>query len=124
MAAIWKGRVLAGGLGKHVVNHISRPAPLSSTPCSFARIPSYDKNLEDEAVNPSTVPDDMIQTTSDKYWCPDPVTGVFVPVEPKSNGGGNNNTHFTSPSPKSGSWVPDQSAWFRPLEEDDKPPYA
>ncbi|GFY83375.1 hypothetical protein Acr_03g0001490 [Actinidia rufa] len=39
----------------------------------------YDKNVEDQ-VRPTVVPEDVIGSQPDKYWTPDPQTGVFGPA--------------------------------------------
>eukprot|EP00262_Sarcandra_glabra_P014625 TRINITY_DN430_c0_g1_i1.p1 TRINITY_DN430_c0_g1~~TRINITY_DN430_c0_g1_i1.p1 ORF type:complete len:143 (+),score=13.77 TRINITY_DN430_c0_g1_i1:215-643(+) len=86
---------------------------------------AYDKNPEDQ-VHPTVVPDDVIEPQSDKYWAPHPKTGVFGPAptdcsgdtatEPKSGATGDN-----SPTTANGGSVLEQKAWFRPLEDVDKP---
>lgn len=79
---------------------------------------TYDKNVDDQ-VRPSIVPDDVIAAQSDKYWGPHPKTGVFGPADQNSVAGGDP----TAPA-GNGPSVLDQKAWFRPLEDVDKPPHA
>ncbi|GAB2227554.1 hypothetical protein Drorol1_Dr00009377 [Drosera rotundifolia] len=80
----------------------------------------YEKNL-DEHVTPSAVPDDVIQPQSDKYWEPNPQTGVFGPASEQT--GGERGFHSTSPGSADGGGdsVLEQKAFFRPLEDLDKP---
>lgn len=88
----------------------------------FSVIPYY-KNVDD-GLRPSLVPDDVVEQHIDKFWAPHPQTGVFGPS--KEIGGENQ----TQPPPSNldtdadhsvdGS-VLDQKAWFRPLEDVDKP---
>ncbi|KAL6008255.1 hypothetical protein ACLOJK_033761 [Asimina triloba] len=84
-----------------------------------SHLSAYDKN-PDEAVHPAVVPDDVIQPpgSSDKYWAPHPDTGVFGPSEqnsavPAASG-------RPAPAAANGS-VLEEKAWFRPLEDVDKP---
>lgn len=86
----------------------------------------YEKNVDDE-VQPSAVPDDVIQTAqSDKYWAPHPQTGVFGPAssqQPKatppttSSAGDRGGVNGDAES------VLEEKAWFRPasLEDVEKP---
>lgn len=78
---------------------------------------SYDKNLE-EHVRPAFVPDDVIQPHSTTSWGPHPATGVFGPSD--------RNNHPDSSTASAGSGAAasalDQKAWFRPLEDVQKPP--
>lgn len=84
---------------------------------------SYDKNVE-EHVRPAVVPDHAIDGEKDaKYWAPNPHTGVFGPA---AEGGGAYLGPARGPSAagsEPGS-VLDQTAWFRPLEDVQKPPPA
>ncbi|XP_010920066.1 late embryogenesis abundant protein At5g17165 [Elaeis guineensis] len=127
MAANSKGRVLAGSFGKRLVNQIwaagSRdPPPFPYSTASASRrgvhVSTYDKNVDDQ-VRPSNVPDDVIAAQSDKYWGPHPKTGVFGPADQNSAPGGDP----TAPA-GNGPSVLDQKAWFRPLEDVDKPPHT
>lgn len=79
----------------------------------------YDKNVDDQ-VRPSVVPDDVIQPESDKYWAPHPQTGVFGPAELDGSAGGDHPPSMPPPPPPNGS-VLEQKAWFRPLEDVEKP---
>ncbi|KAK6926134.1 hypothetical protein RJ641_007853 [Dillenia turbinata] len=117
-------------LGKRAVTKIwnsscSRdPAHLSPSAASLRRgvhYSVYDKNPE-EPVRPALVPDNVIQSQSETYWAPHPQTGVFGPAEesgfhsaPAKGDNGNGNTD-------AGESVLEQKAWFRPLEDVDKPP--
>ncbi|XP_022875591.1 late embryogenesis abundant protein At5g17165-like isoform X2 [Olea europaea var. sylvestris] len=76
----------------------------------------YDKNPE-EHVCPTVVPDDLIAPQSDKYWAPNPQTGVFGPET-------DHNPTAGSPITASGGEdsVLEQKAFFRPLEDLEKPP--
>ncbi|XP_077234680.1 late embryogenesis abundant protein At5g17165-like [Tasmannia lanceolata] len=113
-------------VGKRIVDRNWTPSsrdPVTSSPVSIGRrgahFSVYDKNPDDE-VRPSVVPDDVIQSAqSDKYWAPHPKTGVFGPADHNGRAGGENQT---KPTP-SGS-VLEQTAWFRPLEDVDKPQHA
>ena len=80
---------------------------------------SYDKNV-DEQTQPSVVPDDVIEGQSDKYWSPHPKTGVFGPADSVAGPASDSTGHVA----RDGSSVLDQKAWFRPLEDVDKPPHA
>ncbi|XVF56498.1 hypothetical protein PTKIN_Ptkin06aG0126000 [Pterospermum kingtungense] len=90
------------------------PAPFTSR---SGHASAYDKNLDDH-VQPTVVPDDVIQPQSDKYWAPHPQTGVFGPVtdlNPSTAAGGEQATHDSS--------VMEEKAWFRPtnIEDLEKP---
>ncbi|GMH28178.1 hypothetical protein Nepgr_030021 [Nepenthes gracilis] len=119
-------------LGKRFVNNqIWVRDPTLSLSAAAAAAPSrrsvhasvYDKNLEDQ-VRPTIVPDDVIQPQSDKYWAPNPHTGVFGPDTEHSPAAGSERGFQTSNStPNGGSEsVLEQKAFFRPLEDLDKPP--
>ncbi|KAK4370720.1 hypothetical protein RND71_010195 [Anisodus tanguticus] len=81
----------------------------------------YDKNPE-EYVQAFVVPDEVIKAQSDKYWAPHPQTGVFGPATDHSIG---KECGF-SIRPASGSVdsVLEQKAFFRPLEDLEKPAYV
>ncbi|RWW33853.1 hypothetical protein GW17_00001395 [Ensete ventricosum] len=82
-------------------------------------VSSYDKNV-DELVPPSVVPDHVIDANSDKYWSPHPTTGVFGPAdEGRASAAGGEKV---AAGPGSGPSALDQTVWFRPLEDLDKPP--
>ncbi|OVA18468.1 hypothetical protein BVC80_1833g148 [Macleaya cordata] len=141
MAANSQSRGFAS-FGKRFVNQIwsshSSPNPSSrsllpdsSSPTSTliirrgAHFSVYDKNV-DEQVRPTVVPDDVIQPQSDKYWGPHPQTGVFGPASEGSTGGGPTGTGDFNYPPRngggeSGESVLEQKAWFRPLEDVEKP---
>lgn len=80
----------------------------------------YDKNPE-EHVQPSSVPDEVIQPQSDKYWAPHPQTGVFGP-DSDNNPASSGERGFHSASPGTVDSVLEQKAFFRPLEDLEKPP--
>ncbi|KAL7162970.1 hypothetical protein ACSBR2_039135 [Camellia fascicularis] len=75
----------------------------------------YDKNL-DEQVRPTVVPDDVIKPQSDKCWAPHPQTGVFGPATEQNPAAG-----FHSTVNGGEDLVLEQKAFFRPLEDLDKP---
>lgn len=75
----------------------------------------YDKNV-DEQVRPTVVPDEVSQHESEKYWAPHPKTGVFGPGSDKNQG-----TAFATAANESGGSVLDERAFFRPLEDLEKP---
>ncbi|XP_074304084.1 late embryogenesis abundant protein At5g17165-like [Silene latifolia] len=82
----------------------------------------YDKNVEDH-VRPVLVPDDIIQPQSDKYWSPNPHTGVFGPATEHNLGVGERGYHTSAGNGRSES-VLEQKAFFRPQEDLDKPEQA
>ncbi|KAJ6846417.1 seed specific protein Bn15D1B [Iris pallida] len=122
MAALLnKGRPIAASFGKRVATRIcssKNPNPITRGVAHYSS--SYDKNVE-EHVRPAVVPDHVID--AEKYWAPNPQTGVFGPA---AEGGGAHLGPARGPS-VAGS-VPgsvlDQTAWFRPLEDVQKPPPA
>ncbi|KAF3639859.1 putative cell division cycle 20.1, cofactor of APC complex-like isoform X1 [Capsicum annuum] len=83
---------------------------------------AYDKN-PDEYVQSFVVPDEVIKAQSDKYWTPHPHTGVFGPA---------NDHHIASrerglsirPESVGVDSVLEQKAFFRPLEDLEKPAYV
>ncbi|KAF6135810.1 hypothetical protein GIB67_038853 [Kingdonia uniflora] len=82
----------------------------------------YDKNVDDQ-LRPNHVPDELIHPLSDKYWSPHPQTGVFGPAA-EQNGPANVACSYHTPSADGGAQnvtVLEQTAWFRPLEDVDKP---
>lgn len=83
-----------------------------------AHASAYDKN-PDEVVRQAVVPDDAIQPHSDKYWSPHPTTGVFGPGEENAAAAAAD----PAASPVDGS-VLEETVWFRPLEDVDKPQSA
>lgn len=82
----------------------------------------YDKNIE-EQVGPAVVPDDVIDSPSEKYWAPHPKTGIFGPAVENSPGAGKEPEYHTSPANGSDESVLEEKAWFRPtsLEDLEKP---
>lgn len=91
-----------------------------------AHTSTYDKN-PDEHTHPSVVPDEVIPPTSDKYWGPDPQTGVFGPATGQASAtGGGRSFQVAAPSEDGGEGgsVLEQKAWFRPtsIEDLEKPP--
>ncbi|KNA10621.1 hypothetical protein SOVF_142650 [Spinacia oleracea] len=110
--------------GKRVVTQILTHSPtrsLSAAPASSRRslhASVYDKNVEDH-VRPALVPDDMIHPHSDKYWSPNPSTGVFGPATDQ-NAAAERGFH-TSPSKAGYESVLEQKTFFRPLEDLEKP---
>ncbi|XP_021762260.1 late embryogenesis abundant protein At5g17165-like [Chenopodium quinoa] len=78
----------------------------------------YDKNVDDH-VRPAVVPDDVIQPQSDKYWSPNPSTGVFGPTA-ESNAAADRGFRI-SPSNAGYESVLEQKTFFRPLEDLEKP---
>lgn len=82
-----------------------------------AHFSAYDKNV-DEEMHPDSVPDDVIQPHINNYWAPHPQTGVFGPIDHITS------DHQHQPSPAAAAAdgsVLEQQAWFRPLEDVDKP---
>ncbi|KAK9732493.1 hypothetical protein RND81_04G003700 [Saponaria officinalis] len=80
----------------------------------------YDKNIDDH-VRPAVVPDDIIQPQSDKYWAPNPHTGVFGPAAEQNSGSGGECGYHTSAGNGGSESVLEQKAFFRPQEDLDKP---
>ena len=82
----------------------------------------YDKNVDDQ-VCPTVVPDHVIQPGSDKYWSPHPQTGVFGPATEHSPVAGVERGFHLSANGCVDS-VLEQKAFFRPLEDLEKPTEA
>ncbi|GAB4826404.1 hypothetical protein Ancab_009269 [Ancistrocladus abbreviatus] len=82
----------------------------------------YDKNVEDQ-INPAIVPDNVVEPQSEKYWAPHPHTGVFGPATEINPAAGSEHGFHTSPAAGNGGSesVLEQTAFFRPLEDLDKP---
>ncbi|XVF30415.1 hypothetical protein REPUB_Repub16aG0055300 [Reevesia pubescens] len=136
MAANWKSGGGIASLGKRLLNRTSSPsrhpslfnptptAIATATPSSIrsAHASVYDKNLDDQVLS-TVVPDHVIQPESDKYWAPDPQTGVFGPAtELKASAGGEQG--FGSSLANGGvNSVLEEKAWFRPtsIEDLEKP---
>ncbi|KAL6581618.1 hypothetical protein OROMI_007541 [Orobanche minor] len=77
----------------------------------------YDKDPE-EHVLPTVVPDNVIPPNPEQYWAPHPQTGVFGPAsnhKPSSGGEIGSRTKAREDS------VLEQKAFFRPLEDLEKP---
>ncbi|XP_039034129.1 uncharacterized protein LOC120170222 isoform X1 [Hibiscus syriacus] len=103
---------------------LSRPRPLlhllllsGSFRCAHSS--AYDKNLDDQ-VHATVVPDDVIQPQSDKYWAPNPQTGVFGPAAEQLNASVGGEQGINSGGENS---VLEEKAWFRPtsIEDLEKP---
>lgn len=77
---------------------------------------AYDKNPE-ENVNSTVVPDNVIPPQPDEYWAPHPKTGVFGPATDENPGPGRS----ADGTSDEGS-VLEEKAFFRPLEDLEKPP--
>ncbi|CAL9751474.1 unnamed protein product [Musa acuminata subsp. burmannicoides] len=128
MAANSKAPALAAGFGKRFVSQIwaaPAPAAVASLAPVFSRrravhVSSYDKNV-DELVPPSVVPDHVIDANSDKYWSPHPTTGVFGPADEGTASAAGGEKVAAAPG-SGGPSALDQTVWFRPLEDLDKPP--
>ncbi|KAF4380236.1 hypothetical protein F8388_024529 [Cannabis sativa] len=92
-----------------------------STLRAAAHTSAYDKN-PDEHAQSTVVPDDLIESKSDKYWAPDPQTGVFGPAAPGQTARPSGGTQASTPASGEGS-VLEQTAWFRPtsIEDLEKP---
>ncbi|KAL2527634.1 hypothetical protein Adt_12699 [Abeliophyllum distichum] len=85
-------------------------------------VSAYDKNPE-EHVHSTVVPDYLILPQSDKYWAPHPQTGVFGPAtDHNPAAGGERGFHSLSMS-ANGDSVLEQKAFFRHLEDLEKPPH-
>ena len=81
----------------------------------------YDKNIDDQ-IRPVVVPDDVIQPQSEKYWAPNPNTGVFGPAAAEQNTARAMGRGFYVSSSHGGTEsVLEQKAFIRPLEDLDKP---
>lgn len=111
------------GFGKRFLNQVRTGtiADPSHSPPSLpirrgVHVSMYDKNV-DEQVRPTVVPDEVIEPQSDKYWAPHPQTGVFGPDT------GNNPAPGGESSAVNGGEesVLEQKAFFRPLEDLEKP---
>jgi len=83
----------------------------------------YDKNIDDQMCS-TVVPDDMITPLSEKYWAPNPNTGVFGPPSAATtdgNGSGETGFHTSPLNGGSSESVLEQKAFFRPVEDLDLP---
>ncbi|KAG6435040.1 hypothetical protein SASPL_106689 [Salvia splendens] len=77
---------------------------------------AYDKNPE-ENVNSTVVPDNVIPPQPDEYWAPHPKTGVFGPATDENLRPGS-----SAEGTSDGGSVLEEKAFFRPLEDLEKPP--
>ncbi|KAA8533495.1 hypothetical protein F0562_031071 [Nyssa sinensis] len=123
MAANSQSRGLVS-FGKRFVNQIragSSRDPTQGSSVTHRRavhVSVYDKNPDDQ-VRPTVVPDDIIQPQSDKYWEPHPKTGVFGPATEHNHSAGSERGLHANGGEES---VLEQKAFFRPLEDLEKPP--
>ncbi|KAM7463583.1 hypothetical protein LguiA_031704 [Lonicera macranthoides] len=120
MAANSYSRGLAS-FGKRFVSQIHTGAPTDLAPAGLRRavhVSVYDKNLDDQ-VRPTVVPDEVIQPLSDKYWAPNPQTGIFGPATDQNQADGG--FHSVRANASTEDSVLEQKAFFRPLEDLDKP---
>ncbi|CAK9172486.1 unnamed protein product [Ilex paraguariensis] len=110
-------------LGKRFVNQICTGSARDSTQSSSltlrraVHVSVYDKNPDDQ-IHSTVVPDEVIEPQSDKYWAPHPKTGVFGPA----TDGGERAFHTSHVVASEGS-VLEQKAFFRSLEDLEKPPH-
>ncbi|PON60400.1 hypothetical protein PanWU01x14_153860 [Parasponia andersonii] len=114
-------------LGKRVAHQIwpRDPSPLIPSASILRRAvhtSEYDKNPDDHT-HPSVVPDELIQPNSDKYWAPDPQTGVFGPATGHTSAAGGGPGIQAAPADGGEGSVLEQKAWFRPtsIEDLEKP---
>ncbi|CAA0817127.1 Unknown protein [Striga hermonthica] len=107
--------------GKLLAAQLRSQEPVIISALSLRRavhVSAYDKNEEDDHVRPTLVPDYVISTQPDNYWAPHPKTGVFGPTtdeKPASDGESNLPTNAGLDS------VLEQKAFFRPMEDLEKP---
>ncbi|CAA0813095.1 Unknown protein [Striga hermonthica] len=116
MAANLKSRGLAS-LGKRFVGQIHSRDPVSAAPYTLRSIhnSTYDKNV-DENTHSTVVPDHLMPPQVEEYWAPHPKTGVFGPSSDDKQSLGLDSGGY--PSAES---VLEQKAFFRPLEDLEKP---
>ena len=90
--------------------------------CRSAHVSAYDKNLDDQ-VHAFVVPADVIQPQSDKYWAPDPHTGVFGPATELNASAAREQGLRSSLGNGGLNSVLEEKAWFRPtsIEDLEKP---
>lgn len=79
---------------------------------------AYDKNPEENVIS-TVVPDHLIPPQPEEYWAPHPKTGVFGPATDDTPGSGR--IPGAQVRGDEGS-VLEQKAFFRPLEDLEKPP--
>ncbi|KAI7744540.1 hypothetical protein M8C21_016418 [Ambrosia artemisiifolia] len=105
-------------LGKRFVTHIRTASSLHPNLLSrrAVHVSVYDKNIDDQ-VRPSFVPEEAVtRAEPEKYWAPHPKTGVFGPADEKNAGSASG----SEPVAADGS-VLEEKAFFRPLENLEKP---
>ncbi|GMI78897.1 hypothetical protein like AT3G03150 [Hibiscus trionum] len=122
MAANFKSGGGIASLGKRLLNRTATPTPppaVAAVAVRSAHSTAYDKNLDDQ-VHATVVPDDVIQPQSDKYWAPNPQTGVFGPAAEQLNASAGGEQGIPSGGENS---VLEEKAWFRPtsIEDLEKP---
>ncbi|CAH9140804.1 unnamed protein product [Cuscuta epithymum] len=92
-------------------------------PARAVHVSMYDKNMEEHVQHPTTVPDEVIRTPecSNYWWAPHPETGVFGPSTDHNNrvAAAGGDIH-----PGADQSVLELKAFFRPLEDLEKPPYS
>ncbi|XP_075502425.1 late embryogenesis abundant protein At5g17165-like [Primulina tabacum] len=117
MAANFQSR----GLASFSKQLVSRVRSRDSTVISIlikrgVHVSTYDKNPDEDHSHSAVVPDNVIPSQTQQYWAPHPKTGVFGPAKEgpalvDEDGGSNGGTDS----------VLEQKAFFRPLEDLDKP---
>ncbi|KVI07539.1 late embryogenesis abundant protein At5g17165-like [Cynara cardunculus var. scolymus] len=104
-------------LGKRFVSQI-RTSSARDPPLILRRavhVSVYDKNIDDQ-VRPTLVPEEAItRAEPEKYWAPHPKTGVFGPADEAAAASEPGATDASSGS------VLEEKAFFRPLENLEKP---
>ncbi|XP_027103479.1 late embryogenesis abundant protein At5g17165-like [Coffea arabica] len=113
-------------IGNRFVSRIKSSPSLSPSSSYFllrraVHVSVYDKNPE-EHVTSTAVPDDVIQPQSEEYWAPHPQTGVFGPSTEQNPVACGERGLRTSDVNAPGDSVLEQKAFFRPLEDLEKPP--
>ncbi|KAK9069861.1 hypothetical protein SSX86_010257 [Deinandra increscens subsp. villosa] len=118
MAANSQRRGIAS-LGKRFISQIRTSSAVDPTLVLRRSLhASYDKNIDDQ-VRPTLVPEEAVtRTEPEKYWAPDPKTGVFGPVDELNPGGAG---AFGSQSSVMDGSVLEEKTFFRPLENLEKP---
>ncbi|XP_057774107.1 late embryogenesis abundant protein At5g17165-like [Salvia miltiorrhiza] len=112
MAANLQGSRLAS-FGKRLVGGQIRSVIPSLSIRRSVHVSVYDKNPE-EHIRATLVPDDVIPPQPEHYWSPHPQTGVFGPAKDHRAERG---LHVRAAADS----VLEQKAFFRPLEDLDKP---
>lgn len=81
----------------------------------------YDKNVDDQ-IRSTVAADGGIEPHSDndKYWAPNPRTGVFGPATDHAAAAAAAGRNGEKPN-AGAETVLEQQAWFRPLEDVEKP---